>query len=210
MRAAARSPAADRERPVARPLDAEARRVGRAEHHVLGELAPARGCGAGDARGWRGCLGVILDGAVEPPQQLARELGDAGAGGARGRDHGHLRPHPPRHPASRSARARRSGGPPWTARARRGSARQALVVRGELALDRGVVGGGVRALSLESSGARSSTWTSSRVRSTCARKSCPRPAPSLAPSIRPGMSATTSWRSSRSSTPSTGESVVNG
>ena len=34
-----------------------------------------------------------------------------------------------------------------------------------------------------------------RVRSTCARKSCPRPAPSLAPSIRPGMSASTSWRS---------------
>ena len=47
-----------------------------------------------------------------------------------------------------------------------------------------------------SSGARSSTWTSSRVRSTCARNSWPSPAPSLAPSIRPGMSAITSWRSS--------------
>ena len=41
----------------------------------------------------------------------------------------------------------------------------------------------------------SSTCTSRRVRSTCARKSWPRPAPSLAPSIRPGMSASTSWRS---------------
>ena len=40
-----------------------------------------------------------------------------------------------------------------------------------------------------STGARSSTCTSSRVRSTCARNSWPRPAPSLAPSIRPGMSA---------------------
>ena len=36
------------------------------------------------------------------------------------------------------------------------------------------------------------------------------PAPALAPSIRPGMSASTSWRSSRSSVPSTGCSVVNG
>ena len=32
------------------------------------------------------------------------------------------------------------------------------------------------------------------VRSTCARNSCPSPAPSAAPSIRPGMSASTSWR----------------
>ena len=45
-----------------------------------------------------------------------------------------------------------------------------------------------------SSGLRSSTWTSSRVRSTWARNSWPSPAPSLAPSIRPGMSAITSWR----------------
>ena len=55
-----------------------------------------------------------------------------------------------------------------------------------------------------SSGARSSTCTSSRVRSTCARKSCPSPAPSEAPSISPGMSAMTSWRSSASIVPSTG------
>ncbi len=41
----------------------------------------------------------------------------------------------------------------------------------------------------ESSGARSSTCTSSRVRSTWARNSSPRPAPLLAPSISPGMSA---------------------
>ena len=61
-----------------------------------------------------------------------------------------------------------------------------------------------------SSGARSSTWTSSRVRSTWARNSWPSPAPALAPSIRPGMSAITSWRSPPSSVPSTGSSVVNG
>ena len=36
------------------------------------------------------------------------------------------------------------------------------------------------------------------MRSTWARKSCPRPAPPLAPSIRPGMSARTIWRSSSS------------
>ena len=36
------------------------------------------------------------------------------------------------------------------------------------------------------------------------------PAPSLAPSISPGMSAMTSWRSSASSVPSIGSSVVNG
>ena len=54
------------------------------------------------------------------------------------------------------------------------------------------------------------TWTSTRVRSTCARKSWPSPAPSLAPSISPGMSARISCRSPSSSTPSTGSSVVNG
>ena len=38
----------------------------------------------------------------------------------------------------------------------------------------------------------------------------PEPRAALAPSIRPGMSAITSWRSSRSSVPSTGSIVVNG
>ena len=52
--------------------------------------------------------------------------------------------------------------------------------------------------------------TSSRARSRCARNSWPSPTPSLAPSIRPGTSATTSWRSSESTVPSTGCSVVNG
>ena len=49
----------------------------------------------------------------------------------------------------------------------------------------------LRSGSQPSSGARSSTCTSSRVRSTCARKSWPRPAPPEAPSISPGMSAST-------------------
>ena len=48
------------------------------------------------------------------------------------------------------------------------------------------------------------------MRSTCARKSWPRPAPSDAPSIKPGMSARMSWRSSASIVPSTGTNVVNG
>ena len=47
-------------------------------------------------------------------------------------------------------------------------------------------------------------------RSTWARNSWPSPAPCAAPSIRPGMSARTSWRSSDSSVPSTGSTVVNG
>ncbi len=60
------------------------------------------------------------------------------------------------------------------------------------------------------SGASSTRWTSIEQRSTWARNSWPRPAPSAAPSISPGMSATTAWRSSPSIVPSTGESVVNG
>ena len=56
----------------------------------------------------------------------------------------------------------------------------------------------------------STRWTSTRQRSTWARNSCPSPAPFAAPSIRPGMSARTSWRSSESSVPSTGSTVVNG
>ena len=44
---------------------------------------------------------------------------------------------------------------------------------------------------------QSITCSSSRARSRWARNSCPRPIPSLAPSIRPGMSATVSWRAVR-------------
>src|SRR5258705_392860 len=50
-----------------------------------------------------------------------------------------------------------------------------------------------------------------RARSRRARNSWPSPTPSLAPSIRPGTSATTSWRPSGEATvPRTGCSVVNG
>ena len=61
-----------------------------------------------------------------------------------------------------------------------------------------------------SSGARSSTWTSRRVRSTCARKSWPRPGAARRALDQPGDVGETSWRSSASSVPSTGSSVVNG
>ena len=137
------------------------------------------------------------------PQQLARQLAQPRAGRARGGEHGHLGPEPPlplaRPPSLRALR--RSRGRPWTAPAPAAAAPGARRAR-QLALDRRVVARRVGpALAREISGAMSSTCTSRRVRSTCARKSCPRPAPSLAPSIRPGMSATTSWRSSPSSTP---------
>ena len=56
----------------------------------------------------------------------------------------------------------------------------------------------------------SSTYSSSAVRSMCARKRCPSPAPSLAPSMRPGMSAMTAVPSPMYSTPRFGSMVVNG
>ena len=61
--------------------------------------------------------------------------------------------------------------------------------------------------------ARSSPSTrcsSTRQRSTWPRKRSPRPAPSCAPSIRPGMSASTNSRPSARTTPRPGCSVVNG
>ncbi len=61
-----------------------------------------------------------------------------------------------------------------------------------------------------SSVAQSSTWTRVEQRSTCRRKSCPRPLPRLAPGIRPGTSATTNWTSPASTTPRFGIKVVNG
>ena len=55
----------------------------------------------------------------------------------------------------------------------------------------------------------STTCNSRRQRSTWRRKSCPRPMPSLAPSIRPGMSAQTKLApSATDTTPSVGTSVV--
>ena len=55
----------------------------------------------------------------------------------------------------------------------------------------------VRKRSSTSSSDASITCSSSRARSRWARNSCPRPIPSLAPSIKPGMSATVSWRAVR-------------
>ena len=55
----------------------------------------------------------------------------------------------------------------------------------------------VRKRSSTSSSDASITCRSSRARSRCARNSCPSPIPSLAPSIRPGTSATVSWRAVR-------------
>ena len=61
------------------------------------------------------------------------------------------------------------------------------------------------------SGDRSRRSTSTRARSTWRRNWWPRPRPSLAPSIRPGRSATTNSVSSSSrTTPRFGSSVVNG
>ena len=53
-------------------------------------------------------------------------------------------------------------------------------------------------------------WMKMRARSACRRNSWPRPAPLCAPSMRPGISATTNVRYPISTTPSTGSRVVNG
>ncbi|CSB68246.1 Uncharacterised protein [Vibrio cholerae] len=53
--------------------------------------------------------------------------------------------------------------------------------------------------------------SSTRQRSRCLRKRIPKPAPSAAPSIKPGMSATTKlFSGSTLTTPRLGTSVVNG
>ena len=130
-------------------------------------------------------------------EERAPELRDALAGDGRdGEDAGDplvVRRRRRAAAGGRSCSARRSEeagrGPRRTVRARRRS-------RGRLAATSSVT---------------SITWTSRRARSRCARNSCPRPTPSLAPSISPGTSATVSWRPSGESTvPSTGASVVNG
>src|SRR3954447_954399 len=54
------------------------------------------------------------------------------------------------------------------------------------------------------------TWTSAAHRSTCRKKSWPSPLPSLAPSMRPGTSATVKVTSPAVTTPRFGTSVVNG
>ena len=140
-------------------------------------------------------------------QQLERELVGARAGRRGGDEHRHvvaealapLRRRP--RGLLRRARGRPSRAPAAAAAppAARSCARSSASIVAWLATG-----------SEPSSGARSRTCTSSRVRSTWARKSWPRPAPSLAPSMSPGMSATMSWRSGPSSVPSTGSSVVNG
>ena len=58
--------------------------------------------------------------------------------------------------------------------------------------------------------AQSMTWTSAAQRSTWRRKSWPRPRPSLAPSMRPGTSATVYVVPPAVTTPRLGTSVVNG
>ena len=69
----------------------------------------------------------------------------------------------------------------------------------------------VRQASPTSSWVASTRWISTAVRSTCPRKRVPSPRPSLAPSIRPGMSASTNRSpADRSTMPRLGASVVKG
>ena len=114
-----------------------------------------------------------------------------------------------RRPARCARRARRS-----SARARAGrscSERRAEAVRRGPRRTRRARGRSSRNRPSRSSSDASSTCTSSRARSRCARNSWPRPAPSAAPSMSPGTSATVSCRSSGPSTvPRTGSMVVNG
>ena len=88
--------------------------------------------------------------------------------------------------------------------------RETRVVRGQLLLDRRVVGHRVGVVLAGDLGGEVE-HVHQQARALHVRKELmAEPAPTLAPSIRPGMSATTSWRSSDSSTPSTGSSVVKG
>ena len=76
----------------------------------------------------------------------------------------------------------------------------------ELLLDRGVVGERVRAVER-----REIEHVDEQPRALDVREELvAEPGPLRRPLDQPGMSAMTSWRSSRSSVPSTGSSVVNG
>ena len=186
------------------PLDrrARARRTCAARCARRGSRAAPPG-GRPCARPARSLLGARLRLAAPSPcrggrrrgaaraQQLAGELAQPAPGRARGGDHGHLVPERSRHSRDGLAHALSARpGPPWRARARAAArARRASCAASSRSIVAWLAHAGRRRL--RSSGAMSSTCTSSRVRSTCARKSWPRPAPSLAPSISPGMSATT-------------------
>ena len=93
-------------------------------------------------------------------QQLGGELAQPRTGGARARQHGHLGAEALAPARELLARAGLVHQVDLREHEHARQQRQALVVQGELALDRGVVGERVRALSLESSGAMSSTCTS--------------------------------------------------
>ena len=167
-------------------------RLGRAEDRELGHLVLAR------------ALGLRL-GDRHALEQLAAQLGQPDGGRARGDEHRERHALAPLGGGRRGHLGRARGRPCDSA-----SSRGRPASRGSCSASSRSITSKLRSGSEPSSGARSSTCTSSRVRSTCARKSWPSPAPSEAPSISPGMSASTSWRSSASIVPSTGSSVVNG
>src|SRR5271166_1862628 len=140
-------PAADGEGARTDALDLEPGAAGGAEDHVLGEdlLAlpgrEARGR-AGVGRGERRRDGLARRGAIDwrdHPHEQAPELLDAPAGGARGGDHRHVGAEQ-RTPALLRLGDRLLGEQVALGqREHPRQARQALIVGGELALDRGVV-----------------------------------------------------------------------
>ena len=93
-------------------------------------------------------------------------------------------------PSSRASRSRTSPAAGQLRLAHRDELRplrQFRVVQLQFAADRAVIWQRIGAVV----GNGSTRWMSMRVRSTWRRNSCPRPTPACAPSIRPGMSAST-------------------
>ena len=194
-RPAARSPSADAEAALARPARPASSRSAAGRNTRCSASSPARSALAavGQPR-----AAVALD-RGRAASSSRGQLAEPGAGDRR-------RSRSPgtsgTEPLGPDARA-----PPRACRSSTRSAFDSASTRGSTA-SRGSCSSSSRSTSSwlatgsdPSSGASSSTWTSSRVRSMCARNSWPSPAPAEAPSISPGMSAITSCRSSVSSVP---------
>ena len=106
-------------------------------------------------------------------QQLVRELVEAGARGARGDEHGHA----VAQPLAPGGRGRAAASGVTRSALDSASTRGSAARRGSWAASSCSIVSQLACGSEPSSGARSRTWTSRRVRSTCARKSWPSPAP---------------------------------
>ncbi len=174
--------AADAEGAVVEALDLEPAPGRRAEHAVLGERVLPRQLADVDAA--TGRTGTRRSSSTA-------ELVEPGARRARRDQHRDVvaEPRRPRRAAaSAAAGVTRSA---FDSASTRGSAAS----RGSWARSSASIVAWLATGSEPSSGARSRTWTSSRRALDVGEEVVAEPRPSLAPSISPGMSASTSWRS---------------